>query len=173
MPASAKLSSFWYFCPSDIFPSDSLLGECHLLLLPPWQMLAFKGTVCSTWQVYQLDHSLQWLNVQKAENLPSYTEDMPACSQSQEKERVCVTLTCDEKGFGELIMFEWLQCVEFFFMRNAMKWDTGFKKYAHVIPWKGRFSLQFRKDIGFSVKFYSWIQNSAYVGKLASVAQNP
>lgn len=30
-------------------------------------------------------------------------------------------LTCGEKGFGELIMFEWLQYVEFFFIRNAMK----------------------------------------------------
>lgn len=35
--------------------------------------------------------------------------------------RKAVTLTCDEKGFGELIMFEWLQCVELFFMKKARR----------------------------------------------------
>lgn len=34
--------------------------------------------------------------------------------------RKAVTLTC-EKGFGELIMFEWLQCMELFFMKKARK----------------------------------------------------
>lgn len=37
--------------------------------------------------------------------------------------RKVVTLTCGEKGFGELIMFEWLRYVQLFFMKKAMKCD--------------------------------------------------
>ena len=53
-----------------------------------------------------------------------------------------VTLTCGDKGFGELIVFEWLQDAEFFFVRNSMKCNPWFqkvyikKKYTHKISWK-------------------------------------
>ena len=47
-------------------------------------------------------------------------------SESGRKENVykAISLTWDEKSFGELAMFEWLQYVEFFFMRNTVKCDA-------------------------------------------------
>lgn len=56
-----------------------------------------------------------------------------------------IILTCGEKSFGELIVFEWLQYVEFFSMRKTIKCNAWFQKVCSYNPLERKFFFTIEK----------------------------